>query len=102
MALTRDQFDVIANSYNDRQLNNKIKLNRRIEEVYEKIPLIKDLDGQSGGLAGRALRLSRSGNSSAKDTLREDIALDVYKRQESHRKPVLFIFTVVYYIIHLK
>ena len=26
MALTRDQFDVIANSYNDRQLNNKIKL----------------------------------------------------------------------------
>ena len=41
MALTRDQFDVIANSYNDRQLNNKIKLNRRIEEVYEKIPLIQ-------------------------------------------------------------
>ena len=56
MALTRDQFDVIANSYNDRQLNNKIKLNRRIEEVYEKIPLIKDLDGQIGVLAGRALR----------------------------------------------
>ena len=55
MALTRDQFDVIANSYNDRQLNNKIKLNRRIEEVYEKIPLIKDLDGQIGVLAGRAL-----------------------------------------------
>jgi hypothetical protein len=26
MALTRDQFDVIANSYNDRQLNNKIKM----------------------------------------------------------------------------
>ena len=51
MALTRDQFDVIANSYNDRQLNNKIKLNRRIEEVYEKIPLIKDLDGQIGVLA---------------------------------------------------
>ena len=75
MALTRDQFDVIANSYNDRQLNNKIKLNRRIEEVYEKIPLIKDLDGQIGVLAGRALRLSLSGNSSAKDTLREDIAL---------------------------
>ena len=75
MALTRDQFDVIANSYNDRQLNNKIKLNRRIEEVYEKIPLIKDLDGQIGFLAGRALRLSLSGNSSAKDTLREDIAL---------------------------
>ena len=41
MALTRDQFDVIANSYNDRQLNNKIKLNRRIEEVYEKIPLLR-------------------------------------------------------------
>ena len=75
MALTRDQFDVIANSYNDRQLNNKIKLNRRIEEVYEKIPLIKDLDGRIGVLAGRALRLSLSGNSSAKDTLREDIAL---------------------------
>ena len=56
-------------------LNNKIKLNRRIEEVYEKIPLIKDLDGQIGVLAGRALRLSLSGNSSAKDTLREDIAL---------------------------
>ena len=67
MALTRDQFDVIANSYNDRQLNNKIKLNRRIEEVYEKIPLIKDLDGQIGVLAGRALRLSLSGNSSAEN-----------------------------------
>ena len=91
MALTRDQFDVIANSYNDRQLNNKIKLNRRIEEVYEKIPLIKDLDGQIGVLAGRALRLSLSGNSSAKDTLRQSgctkrhqennrTGADVYKR----------------------
>ena len=29
MALTRDQFDVIANSYNDRQLNNKIKLKKK-------------------------------------------------------------------------
>ena len=97
MALTRDQFDVIANSYNDRQLNNKIKLNRRIEEVYEKIPLIKDLDGQIGVLAGRALRLSLSGNSSAKDTLREEIAkyFDEPKFVTSNREYTTYTGTIL-------
>lgn len=74
MALTREQFDVIANSYNDRQLNNKIKLNKRISEVYEKVPSIQEFDGQIGRLANRALKLSLAGDFSAKDSLRQDIA----------------------------
>ena len=44
MGLTREQFDVIANIYNQRQLNNKIKLNHRINEIYEQIPVMRDYD----------------------------------------------------------
>lgn len=33
MGLTREQFDTISNNYNNRRLENKIEMDRRIKEV---------------------------------------------------------------------
>lgn len=75
MALTREQFDVIMNNYNNHQLNNKIELNRRTMEVYEKVPVIHEYDKEISRMALNATKLALSGDMSAKDSLREDIAV---------------------------
>ncbi|MFQ9516340.1 MAG: ATP-binding protein [Eubacterium sp.] len=81
MGLTREQFDAIANIYNQRQLNNKIKLNRRIHEVYEQLPMVKNYDNEISSLAIGAARQALSGDLSAKDSLREDIQLVSEKKK---------------------
>lgn len=75
MALTREQFDVIENSYNNRRLQNKIELDRRIKEVYERIPSFQLFDQQISSLAVNAARKALAGDVAAKSTLREDIEL---------------------------
>ena len=75
MALTREQFDIIINSYNNRQLQNKIELNRRIHEIYKDIPVVWEYDKQISALAVNATKKALSGDLSAKNTLREDIAI---------------------------
>lgn len=74
MGLTRQQFDYITNKYNNKRLENQIKLNDRIRTVYEKVPEIKQCDNEISSLAIRAARLALDGDTSAKDTLSEDIA----------------------------
>ena len=37
MGLTREQFDIIYNKYNNRRLDNSIKQDKRLKEIYEKI-----------------------------------------------------------------
>ena len=81
MALTREQFDVIENSYNNRRLQNKITLNNRIKEVYETIPNFQEYDKQISALAVNATRKALSGDMSAKDSLREDIELISEKKR---------------------
>ena len=44
MGLTREQFDTISNNYNNRRLENKIEMDRRIKEVYENVPQIAEYD----------------------------------------------------------
>lgn len=75
MGLTRDQYDVIANVYNTRRLNNKIKLDNRISEVYDKAPEIEDISRQISSLAISAGRKALSGDSSALENLRSELAV---------------------------
>lgn len=35
MGLTREQFDIIYNKYNNRRLDNSIKQDKRLKEIYE-------------------------------------------------------------------
>lgn len=73
MALTREQLDVIENSYNNRQLENKIKLDNRKDETYEKIPGLWDCDKQISSLSIAAGRKALLGDTNSLDSLREDI-----------------------------
>ncbi len=73
MGLSREQFDVISNVYNNRRLENKMKLDKRIREVYESVPAIREYDRQISSLAMNATRKALAGDLSAKNSLREDI-----------------------------
>jgi DNA replication protein DnaC len=74
MGLTRDQFDTITNIYNDKRLNNKIKLDKRKEQVYADVPDIEVYDRQIASLAVNAARRAVEGDTSFKDSLADDIA----------------------------
>ena len=74
MGLTREQFDIIYNKYNNRRLDNSIKQDKRLKEIYEKIPQIKDCDLKISSLAVNAARSALNGDTSLKDHLKEDIA----------------------------
>lgn len=75
MGLTREQFDIILNSYNNRRLQNKIEADRRIREVYEELPIIREYDCEISSLSVNAAKKALNGDLSAKDSLREDIAI---------------------------
>ena len=73
MALTRDQLDSIDNIFNNRRLDNKIKLENRKALVYEKIPALWDCDKEISSLSISAGRKALLGDTSAMDSLRENI-----------------------------
>lgn len=75
MGLKREQYDVINNMYNMRRLNNKIKLDNRISEVYAKSPEVEKINHQISSLAISAGRKSLAGDTSAMKTLKEDMAI---------------------------
>ena len=85
MGLTREQFDIIYNKYNDKRLNNSLRQKNRLQEVYEKIPEIKECDLKISSLGINAARAALDGDTSLKDRLKDDIA------QVSERKKALLL-----------
>ncbi|MFR3835018.1 MAG: ATP-binding protein [Eubacterium sp.] len=85
MGLTREQFDIIYNKYNNRRLDNSIKQDKRLKEVYEKVPAIKECDLKISSLAVNAARSALNGDTSLKDNLKENIA------QVSNQKRALLL-----------
>lgn len=75
MGLTREQYDIIYNRYNDKRLNNTIRQNQRLQDIYAKIPEIKECDLKISSLGVNAARAALDGDSSLKDRLKEDIAV---------------------------
>lgn len=51
MSLTNMQYDEIIRSYNRRQLQSKREQNRRIADVYQTIPRIKEINEEISGLS---------------------------------------------------
>ncbi len=51
MSLTNMQYDEIIRSYNRRQLQSKREQNRRIADVYQRIPRIKEINEEISGLS---------------------------------------------------
>lgn len=75
MGLTREQYDIIYNKYNDKRLNNTIRQNKRLQDIYAKIPEIKECDLKISSLGVNAARAALDGDSTLKDRLKEDIAV---------------------------
>ena len=66
MGLTREQYDIIYNKYNDKRLNNSMKQNQRLQDIYNKIPEIKKCDLEISSLAINATRTALGGDTSLK------------------------------------
>ena len=56
MGLTREQFDIIYNKYNNKRLNNELKSQNRLKDVYSKVPEIKECDLEISSLAVNAAK----------------------------------------------
>ncbi len=74
MALSNSQYQEIMREYQAQQLRNKHAQDDRVEEVYQKIPAVKELDQE---VSTRALMRGRellNGDKDALDRLRGEIA----------------------------
>ncbi len=85
MGLTREQFDIIYNKYNNKRLNNELKSQNRLKDVYSKVPEIKECDLEISSLAVNAAKKALDGDTSYKDRLKSDIA------RVSERKKALLL-----------
>lgn len=74
MALSNSQYDAIMRDYQKQQLQNKYELDRRLEEVYHKIPAIKELDDTVSTVAVASAKKLLDGNQNALEELREKIS----------------------------
>lgn len=82
MALSNSQYESIMRIYYQRQLENKHELDRRTEEVYEKIPAIREMNDEIGAAALRSGRQLLSGDMDAVKKLRKTIA-DLREEREA-------------------
>lgn len=65
MALNNSQYSAIMRQYNDKQYRNRIVLENRKKEVYNKIPEMAQLDAQISEITVGNLDLYTSGNDAA-------------------------------------
>lgn len=75
MNLTLKQNEIISNIYNKRRLKNKDILNKRYQEVYEKVPEVEEINQKVASLSIESGRKAIEGDHSSLDNLSEQIAL---------------------------
>ena len=75
MALTNSQYDHFMRIYEKRQLDNENRLRGRYEEVYDRIPRLRELDQSISELSVRQARRMLDGDESALTALKEDLHL---------------------------
>ena len=75
MALSNSQFDAIMRVYNKRQFQNKREQDKRIREIYEKIPQIEALNDEIAAAMAEAGRKNLMGDTESARTLKEEAAL---------------------------
>lgn len=74
MALSNSQYNAIMRVYQQQQFQDKHEQDRRVEEVYERIPAIPALDEAIRTAAVASARRLLDGNQEALKELREEIA----------------------------
>ncbi len=71
MALKNDQYNRILREYDQLRLNNKYELDKRIQEAYETIPRLKELEDELISLSAQSGRLALFGNTEALEELKD-------------------------------
>ncbi len=74
MALKNDQYNRILREYDERRFQNKYELDKRIQEVYQAIPQLKDLEDELISLSAQSGRLALYGNIEALEELGNNTA----------------------------
>lgn len=75
MALTNSQYDYFMRIYEKKQLDNENRLRGRYEEVYERIPRLRELDQSISEISVRQARRMLDGDEAALSELRGDLHL---------------------------
>ncbi|MBE5958168.1 MAG: AAA family ATPase [Lachnospiraceae bacterium] len=75
MNLTSKQNELISNIYNNRRLRNKAILEQRIEEVYEAVPEIEEINRKIASVSISAAKLAIDGDKEALKSLASEIEL---------------------------
>ena len=78
MALSNSQYESIMRVYNRTQLQKKHELDARVDEVYEKIPAVREMNDAIAAAAVKSAKELLAGDADAVKRLR---GTDVYKRQ---------------------
>ena len=72
MALSNSQYDAIMRVYNQRQFQDKREQDKRITEVYEKVPQVEALSDEIAATMAQAARKILAGDRAAADQLKKD------------------------------
>lgn len=72
--LRNSQYDTILRTYYTRQLEHKHEQDRRINEVYERVPEIAEIDRNIASVSVSQAKKLLSGDNDALDSLKADIA----------------------------
>lgn len=81
MALQNYQYDIIMREYSRRQSENRRRLEEHREEVYQKLPRIKEIDGDVAALCAARARDLLTGEADKTDDLKEAVAALSEERQ---------------------
>lgn len=73
MALSNSQYNAIMRIYSERQFQDRYEQERRVKEVYEKIPQIRQIDEAVSTQAVACARRLLDGDRKARERLRQQI-----------------------------
>ena len=73
MSLNTSQYNAIMRIYNQRQFQDKYEQDQRREEVYQKVPQIRQIEDEISSQAVRCARKLLDGDTNAKEELKQHI-----------------------------
>ena len=71
MALSNSQYNSIMRDYERRRMENRHEQEKRVEEMYQKIPAIKEIDNAVGAKALERARQLLAGDTAARNQLQK-------------------------------
>lgn len=73
MPLSNEQHNALMRMYEEKQLKSRDRLNRHYEEIYEKLPAVKDIDNTISFLSVKQARKLIDGDAAALEELKAEI-----------------------------